>query len=181
MIDWNEYFTLSNGKLYWKPGAVISRWGTPIRIYDGAEAGCINNRGYWSIKLKGKRYKRSRIIYEMYHGVILSKKDVIDHYDQNKLNDDPDNLRLITQAENNRNARMRKDNTSGIVGVAWSKCKGKWCAQIQFNKIARARYFDDFISACEQRIIWEVSFGFSENHGCDHVSKNTFCKPEEMP
>lgn len=120
LTDWHNHFKRRGGRLYWKHDVTSGRGGTVIKAFKSDEAGSINNRGYWCIKLHGKRYKRSRVIYEMIHGVRLSTKDVIDHIDQDKLNDDPENLRLCTQSVNNKNASMRKDNSSGVTGVSWS-------------------------------------------------------------
>lgn len=44
------------------------------------------------------------------------------------------NLRIANDAENARNSRKRKDNTSGIKGVSLRKRTGRWVAQISFNK-----------------------------------------------
>lgn len=165
LTDWHNHFKRHGCRLYWKHDVTSGRNGTVIKAFKGDEAGSINNRGYWCIKLHGKIYKRSRVIYEMIHGVRLSTKDVIDHIDQDKLNDDPENLRLCTQSVNNKNASMRKDNSSGVTGVSWSAKRNRWIAQIQHNGKSKLRTFTDFVSACEQRIEWEVSLKFSINHG----------------
>lgn len=165
LSNWHDHFERQGGRLYWKHDVTSGRGGAIIKARKGDEAGCLNNRGYWCIKLNGKRYKRSRVIYEMVNDVSLSSSDVIDHFDQNKLNDNPENLRLKSQAENNRNASMRKDNSSGITGVSWSDKRQRWIAQIQHNGKARSRTFARFEDACSQRIEWEVYLKFSINHG----------------
>jgi hypothetical protein len=78
------------------------------------------------------------------HRLIMGLPDgIIDHKDKNGLNNQKANLRVCTNAENIRNSRKRKDNTSGYKGVIF-KCayhKGKkyplkkpWQAYIHFNK-----------------------------------------------
>lgn len=163
--DWHSHFERKGCHLYWKHDVTSGKSGTIIKARKGDEAGTINNRGYWCIKLHGKRYKRSRVIYEMVNMVSLDKSDVIDHYDQNKLNDDPSNLRLVSQSINNKNASMRKDNKSGITGVSWSNRKNRWISQIQADGKTKIRSFNNFSDSCSQRIEWEVSLNFSKNHG----------------
>ena len=53
-----------------------------------------------------------------------------DHRDLNGLNNQRDNLRSATSVENNRNKRVRTDNTSGYKGVSWHKDAKKWRVQI---------------------------------------------------
>ena len=50
----------------------------------------------------------------------------IDHKDGDKLNCLDNNLRICTHAENMRNQKKPKNNTSGIKGVSWHECSKKW-------------------------------------------------------
>ncbi len=56
-----------------------------------------------------------------------------DHVDRNELNNRKYNLRPATTGENSYNRNKRSDNTSGYIGVSWSKEKQKWIAQIQYH------------------------------------------------
>lgn len=53
----------------------------------------------------------------------------IDHIDGNKLNNKRGNLRQCSQAENSRNTRLAKNNSSGFKGVSLD-VNGKWRARI---------------------------------------------------
>jgi len=57
-------------------------------------------------------------------------KTVVDHIDNNPLNNRLDNLQLITHREN-----IGKDlkGSSKYVGVSWSKSSKKWLARININ------------------------------------------------
>jgi hypothetical protein len=55
---------------------------------------------------------------------------LVDHREGAKIDNRKDLLRPATNAENNKNAKMRDDNTSGHKGVYWHKAKKKWHAQI---------------------------------------------------
>jgi site-specific DNA-cytosine methylase len=66
----------------------------------------------------------------------------VDHIDRNPLNNARANLRLATRQENSRNRVMSKGNTTGFVGVRFSK--GKYEANIVVDGQAKhlGRYDD---------------------------------------
>lgn len=57
----------------------------------------------------------------------------IDHKDGNGLNNQKENLRICTQAQNIGNSIISKNNKSGIKGVCWDKARNKWRASITIN------------------------------------------------
>lgn len=91
----------------------------------------VSARGYVETTLYWAPYKLNVKL----HRLIMSPPDhlVIDHINSNKLDNRRINLRICTQAENNRNASFRKDkSTSKYKGVHCER--GRWKAQIQLNK-----------------------------------------------
>lgn len=58
----------------------------------------------------------------------------VDHIDQNGLNNQKVNLRLVTRAQNMRNVAVKKNSTSRIIGVTFEKQTGKYKAHITLNK-----------------------------------------------
>lgn len=77
------------------------------------------------------------------HRVVNKTKDGLetDHIDGNRLNNQKCNLRNATREENQHNAKIRQDNTSGYKGV-WRNYD-KWTGQIQFqNKRQTIGRFD---------------------------------------
>ncbi len=101
-------------------------------------------RGQWSGKLK----KRLTI---MMHRVILNVPEgmVIDHINHNGLDNRKANLRLATPADNARNARYPKINTSSRYrGVWYNKQTKKWRATILVNrKRKQIGYFHNEVEA----------------------------------
>lgn len=57
----------------------------------------------------------------------------VDHINRDKLDNRKENLRRCTKSDNQHNARMRKDNTSGYRGVTWCKKRKLWLAMIRAN------------------------------------------------
>lgn len=104
-----------------------------------------------------------RIAYELYHSELLLDY-VIDHIDQNKLNNSISNLRKVTRAENNRNLGKRITNTSGHSGVYQSP-SGRWVAQIRVNgKNNHLGCFDTLEEAADAKSKANIYYGFHENH-----------------
>lgn len=72
----------------------------------------------------------------------------IDHKDRNGLNNQKDNLRKCTHAQNMRNRRKKSGCSSQFKGVTWCKELQKWKGKITFDgKIIHIGYFDNEIDA----------------------------------
>mgnify|MGYP000246947637 CR=1 FL=1 len=69
------------------------------------------------------------------HRLIMNvEKDFfIDHVDGCSLNNQKNNLRMCTHAENMRNKKLPINNTSGFKGVYWHKHTKKWMGFIRIN------------------------------------------------
>lgn len=80
------------------------------------------------------RNERGRIIYM--HRFILNATTgkEVDHWDEDKLNNQKTNLRVCTPRQNKGNCGKRKGNyTSSHKGVIWRKDRNKWRAEITVN------------------------------------------------
>jgi hypothetical protein len=75
-----------------------------------------------------------RVIMERSLGRAMLEEEIVDHKDGNGLNNRRSNLRLATKAQNSANQPVRKNNTSGMKGVSFSKRDGKWTAYITVNR-----------------------------------------------
>lgn len=116
-------FSYKNGSLYWKVS-------TSKAIKVGFEAGSITPHGYRVIQLNNKIYKAHRLIYLMHNGHFPNQ---IDHIDGNKLNNKIENLREVTNAQNQCNITKRSNNTSGFKNVYLHKKTNKWQVRLQVN------------------------------------------------
>lgn len=160
-------FTLARLKslLQYDPNTGVFKWAVDRgnRIKAGSVAGSLRFNGYLAISIDWKRYYSHRLAYFYMYGVMPLE---IDHI--NGIRDDNRivNLREVTRLENSKNSSKSRKNTSGHVGVTWSKECSKWLVQIRSEHITHYlgvfSKLDDAISA---RKAAEERFGFHRNHG----------------
>jgi len=91
-----------------------------------------DSKGYYRVVLNGKKYYLHRLLAEAFIPNPENKPEV-DHIDGNKQNNCLSNLRWCTHAENMRNRKKHRNNTSGYTGVTFHKAKGKWQAYISID------------------------------------------------
>ena len=78
------------------------------------------------------------------HRVVMNVKDKsihVDHINHNPNDNRKKNLRIVTRAQNQANAKIRIDNTSGTKGVYYCNTWNKWVASIQENKKQHSKSF----------------------------------------
>ena len=152
----NELFRYDpiSGKLFWKDR------------FNGKEAGTVKkDTGYIQIQAFGRLYYAHRIIMLMLTKVFDENLQV-DHVDHDRLNNRPDNLRLVTQHDNLKNVSKTKTNTSGCVGVSFITRDRRFVAQIYINKKnTNLGYFKTFEEAVKVRKAAELKYGYHKNHG----------------
>ena len=88
---------------------------------------------------------QTRKIVMMHREIMNAPKGMsVDYIDGQTLRNERINLRICTNTENARNARIPKNNTSGHKGVTWCKITNQWMAQIMVDRrCIRLGCFDD--------------------------------------
>jgi len=61
-------------------------------------------------------------------------KLIVDHIDNNPLNNKLDNLQLVTNRHNSSKDKHKIKSSSKYIGVCWHKGKNRWYASITINK-----------------------------------------------
>lgn len=154
LLTWRErplhHFKNEHHYLVWK-----GRWsGVPAFREPDKD-------GYLIGRLDGRRRKAHRLIWKMVHG---TEPQEIDHIDGDRTDNRPGNLRSVSKAVNARNRALQSNNTSGCVGVLWTK--DRWEARIKLNGrttcLGRFHNFEDAVKARRQG---EQDLGFHPNHG----------------
>jgi hypothetical protein len=134
----NELLEYKDGELYWK--AKPSKHSRNSRVFE--KAGHLKKNKYSVIGIDGIVYPIHRIIYKMFNSDF---DGFIDHIDGNPANNRIENLRVASPAQNQSNAKLRTDNTSGVKGVSFDKSKNKWKVRLQVNnKPILLGNFEDF-------------------------------------
>jgi hypothetical protein len=129
-----ELYDYKDGELYWKKST-----NNKVKIGSKAGGNSINSDGRKSISVNKKRYLSSRIIFLHQKGYL---PNMIDHVNGIKTDNRIENLRSATSFTNNQNAKVRKDNNSGVKGVSLKN--GKWYVQLKVNGVKKSfGYFKD--------------------------------------
>jgi hypothetical protein len=74
-------------------------------------------KGYYVGRLGGQNLEAHRVVFFLHNGYW---PDLIDHWDRNKQNNHPDNLR----------DRSVQDNNQNVIGRGWVRHQGRYQAQI---------------------------------------------------
>lgn len=119
--------------IFYEPQTDCFTWrvATARRVKVGEPAGG-KSEGYMFIRIHGRLYRSHRLAWLYMTG--QWPKNLIDHI--NGIGDDNRfvNLREATNAENQRNRKKKKDNTSGFKGVCFVKSKRLWMASIRAQR-----------------------------------------------
>ena len=154
-------YDANSGRLYW----CVSRGTAKAGDEAGFDRKLPRQRtSYRIIKIDGAHYMAHRIAYLLHHGKWPAHG--IDHVDGDGLNNRPGNMRDVPQSTNNRNARMRRDNASGVCGVHWHKATNKWAAGVSVDgKNQHLGLFTDLAEAESAVREYRAKNGYTERHG----------------
>lgn len=156
---WNSIFEYDGENL-------IRKATTSSRARAGDVVGCLD-KGYLTVRFNKKLYFVHRIVWEMHNGPIPDGM-YIDHINHKRDDNRLVNLRLVTRIENQRNMSISKRNSSGFVGVSWSKVHNKWEVRIGVGNGTKDMYcgrYDTIDEAVAARKKAELDIGYHKNHG----------------
>lgn len=105
-----------------------------------------------SVKINGikKKILMHRQIMDVANETIL-----VDHKDNNPLNNQRSNLRLCSKKENQKNVRVHRDNPSGFIGVSWRPSRNKFRARIYDN--GKEVSLGHFINAVDAAVAYNIA------------------------
>lgn len=98
------------------------------------------SKDYWRIEINKKNYKNNRLIAHAFLGLDLKSKLVVDHINHDIHNNSVENLRCITQQQNDFN----KQNVKGYYKKSYFKKDGTeieiWQIQLRINGKVISKY-----------------------------------------
>lgn len=111
----------------------------------GKLAGSVNSNGYLQIGTRVKGIRKNlyghRVAWFITYGNL---PNLIDHINNNPIDNRIENLRDSTNMQNQYNAGISSRNTSGFKGVYWNKGSKKWQARINvFGETVNLGFFKD--------------------------------------
>lgn len=101
------------------------------RISVGDIAGRTLHNGYVQVGINRKYYLAHRLAFLYMQGAFPLQQ--VDHINGNTQDNRWDNLRVVSQSVNSRNAASSRKSTSGVTGVSWNIGAKKWIAVIRIN------------------------------------------------
>lgn len=113
--------------------------GSPFTQKEKIKNVFIGRDGYIRVSLSKESKTYTKLVHQLIAMAFLNHKPnghnlVVDHIDYNKLNNQIDNLQLITNRENCTKDMFRHNYTSDEIGVTLHKNSGKWHARIRKSK-----------------------------------------------
>lgn len=148
VVGFEGYYDVSNlGRVKSVERMIGSKWGDKTKVQRERILKPGISNGYYKLTL----CKEGKFYYRYVHRVVLESFDklsdlVVDHIDENKLNNRLENLRYVTDRENNIHyVSKRKSKTSSkYIGVNYSPSHGKWRSAINVRaKRFHVGYFDN--------------------------------------
>lgn len=137
----------------------------------GSKVKSQSGKSYRIVRVNGESYLAHRIIWKM---VFDSDPDCIDHINGNGMDNRILNLRSVNVCENAKNARKRKDNKSGVVGVGYMARDNVWRARISINgKTVILGHYKRMEDAVIARRRAEIDCDYHKNHGADRPDRKS--------
>jgi hypothetical protein len=137
-------------------------------LVDDADYGWLSEFTWHAVKAWSTFYAATNVrlpsggrIKAYMHRMILGLEGDMesDHRNHNGLDNQRFNLRPVTTSQNQMNATIRNNNTTGIKGVYFNKARKTWTAQIK----VRGRHiclgcFHDIEDAIKARLVAQLSY-----------------------
>lgn len=101
---------------------------------QGNRAGRVHHSGYRHIFIAKKSYTEHRLAFLYMTGEI---PEYVDHINNKRDDNKWENLREASREENNRNALIRIDNTTGIKGITIDKRRGYYVVRLGIGGVRK--------------------------------------------
>lgn len=99
-----------------------------------------STKQHWVVKIGKHYYTQQRVIWMWVYGEDPGEM-LVDHIDQDGLNNELTSLRLVTRRQNRENSKLNKNNSSGYRGVY--KMGKRWQAKV-YAGVSKTRSIGTF-------------------------------------
>lgn len=138
---YEDYYQVSNlGRVKGLTRKVKNRNGFSI-IKENHLKQTLSLRGYYVVGLFNNSKGKTMNVHQLVSMAFLGHKPdgtfklIVDHIDNDKLNNRVENLQIISQRENA--SKDKKNKTSKYTGVSWDSKNKKWTVGIRINGISK--------------------------------------------
>lgn len=104
---------------------------------DFVKLGYKDRDGYLRFSITKNKINKTmgvhRFIYEKYHNIELTPNQILDHINRKRDDNRIDNLRLVSNTQNNQNSYKRPKTSSIYKGVHFNTKSKKWHSTIRVN------------------------------------------------
>ena len=144
IIGYENYLIYNDGRVFGKKHNRFLKQGT-------------NTHGYKQVDLskqgKRKTHKIHRLVAQHYIPN-PENKPCVDHINRIRTDNRIENLRWVTDSENQQNRSFNKNNTSGHKYICYHKSTDGWLFQKRINKKRTTKYFKSKIDALCYKFIF---------------------------
>jgi hypothetical protein len=118
-----------------------------VNAFPGKWYAHLNKKRKWYVWANGKDSDGKPITIHLHRYIMNPPEGLqVDHFDGDSLNNTRQNLRIVTQSQNQQNRQSaRRDSKTGIRGVSFSN--GRWIAYAQVN--GKRKHLGSFNTAKE--------------------------------
>lgn len=173
-----EYDSTSPTLLRWKVDRKSLRGFTHRSA--GSVAGYLDtSKGYVKLKINGKKFSAHRIIYSLFYKTDIPENLVIDHIDRNRSNNLPENLKLTTFSNNNKNRKfsddfnIRKSKSCNSILIRWTDNIGNRKAKsFNFTKQIATVGYEKAYRDCYQmclKIREQIEENLANGDSCEQI------------
>lgn len=154
--NYEGYYQVSNLGNVRTLNRYVKHWRGGKRLIKGKQ--CIltkQSKGYLVVDtcvlgIKKQQRVNQLVAMAFLNHIPCGHKLIVDHIDNNKLNNNLENLQIITSRENSSKDTKGK---SIFIGVSWCKVMNKWRAQIYIN--GKVKYLGSFLNEIEASITYQ--------------------------
>ncbi len=150
------HYNPKTGSMTWKKSRGSVSAGMPLKSK--------HKDGYFMAWVNKKLYLVHRLAWLYVTGEF--PKQEIDHINGDRTDNRIKNLQDVSKTENQKNASIRIDNTSGMTGISFRKQTKKWRAYINHN--SKIIYLGQFVKkedAIKIRKEANKKYNYHEGHG----------------